>query len=258
MKAFHNDPAVKELYLSRVRAHRMADELIKGTYWKGGKGCAVGCTVHSGDHRAYEKELGVPRILARLEDGIFEKLPNELAMTWPERFLDAIPIGADLSLVWPKFAVWLLIDPKYGVLQFAKQNASKKAIQDVADAYQKAAEGAELKLQPWADLRAAAAYAAASSASAAASAAAYAASASASASSAYAAASSASASAYAAAAAAADAADAAAYSAAADADADASADAYSAAAAASAKRTEWRIAQSEKLLELLAQAKEKA
>lgn len=29
--AYHNDPAVKEKYLSRVRKHREADELIKGT-----------------------------------------------------------------------------------------------------------------------------------------------------------------------------------------------------------------------------------
>lgn len=108
MRAFHNDQAIKDKYLARIRAHRAADEIIKGSYWEGGKGCAVGCTIHSSEHSSYESELGIPQIIARLEDRIFENLPNDLAMTWPERFLDAIPIGKDLSRVWPKFAIFLL------------------------------------------------------------------------------------------------------------------------------------------------------
>lgn len=64
LRSFHGDPAVKEKYLGRVRAHAAADELIHGVYWEGGKGCAVGCTVHSGDHTAYEVELGLPEWLA--------------------------------------------------------------------------------------------------------------------------------------------------------------------------------------------------
>ena len=104
MQAFLGKASVKREYLSRVRKHRKADELIHGTYWEHGKGCAVGCTVHSGNHGDYETQLGIPRILARLEDGIFESLSNGKAQEWPERFLSAIKPGADLSLVWPKFA----------------------------------------------------------------------------------------------------------------------------------------------------------
>src|SRR3990167_744097 len=115
MNSFHSDPKIKEKYLSRVQAHAAADEIIKGKYWVEGKGCAVGCTVHSSDHSAYESELGIPRILARLEDGIFEALPNELAMTWPARFLESVPVGADLSMIWPKFVIWMLTDSEFGV-----------------------------------------------------------------------------------------------------------------------------------------------
>ncbi len=46
LRAFHNNPKVKSKYLARVKAHEKADEIIKGTYWQGGKGCAVGCTIH--------------------------------------------------------------------------------------------------------------------------------------------------------------------------------------------------------------------
>ena len=134
LRAFHGDPEIKEKYLARIRAHAAADEIVHGIYWQNGKGCAVGCTVHSNKHSAYETELGIPRILAKIEDNIFESLSNGRAKLWPEQFLEAPRVGADLSMVWPQFAVWLLIDPQYGVIQFSK---SKKAIQNVADAYQK-------------------------------------------------------------------------------------------------------------------------
>ena len=155
MQAFLGKASVKRKYLSRVRKHRKADELIHGTYWEKGKGCAVGCTVHSGNHGDYETQLGIPRILARLEDGIFESLSNGKAQEWPERFLSAIKPGADLSLVWPKFAVWMLVDAKCGVLQFARNEITKKAIQDVADAYQGVANGNTDNVD-WGKLRAAA------------------------------------------------------------------------------------------------------
>ena len=98
--AFHGNPEIKEKYLARVAAHRAADELVQGFgYWQADhaghfKGCAVGCTLHSSDHAAYEVELGIPQILARIEDGIFERLPAKRAKTWPEEFLKAAEVGA--------------------------------------------------------------------------------------------------------------------------------------------------------------------
>ena len=155
MLSYHNDQSIKDFYLARVRAHAEADELIHGVYWQDGTGCAVGCTVHSGSHAAYEKELGIPRLLARLEDGIFEGMANGRSKQWPEQFLSAITVGRDLSLVWPRFAVWLMTDARWGMLQYAKNKASKKAIQDVADAYQSVVNG-EKKEIDWYTLRSAA------------------------------------------------------------------------------------------------------
>ena len=210
MNSFHSDPKIKEKYLSRVRAHAAADEIIKGKYWVEGKGCAVGCTVHSSDHSAYESELGIPRILARLEDGIFEALRNELAMTWPARFLESVPVGADLSMIWPKFVIWMLTDSEFGVIRFAKKEKTKESILKVAELYKKKVNGEEVAVEDWkAAASAPSAYADADDAD-----------------DAYAAASADAAAAY----------------------------AY-AAAAASAARKKCRIAQSEKLLELLREAK---
>lgn len=112
-----------------------------GCYWDDSKGCAVGCTLHSPNHGAYETELGIPRVLAHLEDVIFERLPVAKARTWPGRLLEAPEVGANLSLVWPRFAVWLLTDKDAGVLRFAKKVTTKKAIQYVADLWQRVVDG---------------------------------------------------------------------------------------------------------------------
>ena len=108
MKAFHNDPKLKEFYISRVRHHRELDNLVQGSGWDNGKGCAIGCTLENYDHNQYEKELGVPEWLARLEDTIFEGLPKKEAMLWPERFLSAVRVGDDLERVKTPFLIYIL------------------------------------------------------------------------------------------------------------------------------------------------------
>ena len=166
MKAFHNDPKIKETYLARVRAHREADQIIQSYgYWNEGKGCAVGCTLHSDNHAAYETELGIPQVLARLEDGIFEGVSVERSKSWPEDFLAAIPVGADLSLVWPKFAIWLLTDPDHGVIRFSK---TPQVVEKVAILYSRLIAGDQPTHAEWSAAYAAAAYAAADAARAAA------------------------------------------------------------------------------------------
>ena len=112
MKAYHNDPQIKADIIAQLEDHRAADQLIKGQYWEDGKGCAVGCTLHSGNFAEYEPRFGIPQMLARLEDCIFEGLPNDEAMEWPVRFMAAIEPGADLSLIGWKLLHWLLTDEK--------------------------------------------------------------------------------------------------------------------------------------------------
>jgi hypothetical protein len=193
--AFNGDPKTKEKYVARVKKHYDADEIIQGTYWENGKGCAVGCTMERNNtgtpiHQRMENEIGVPRMVARLEDRIFEGLTNGDAKKFPLRFLKAINPGADLSMVAPKFFVWLLTNPTDGIIKFAREDG-KKAIQAVADLYKEKIAGKTITEVQWrsadAAADAAAAYAAAAYAADAADAAAYAADAAADAAAAYAA-----------------------------------------------------------------------
>ena len=120
MRAYRMHEAVtKDAFVEVMQAHRKADRIVQGTYWENGRGCAVGCGLHTvraltgldlkhSDHAALAAQVGVPEVLERLQDQIFEGLPVELAGEWPLRFARAIPDGADLSGVWPKFAVAIL------------------------------------------------------------------------------------------------------------------------------------------------------
>jgi hypothetical protein len=88
-----------------MRAHIEADDLIRGTGWDGEKGCAVGCTFNAYKHHRGPVEIGVPEWLMRLTDAIFEGVSKERSTLWPEEFLAAIPVGADLEPVQWRLAI---------------------------------------------------------------------------------------------------------------------------------------------------------
>lgn len=136
MLAYHNDPKIRARYIARVKRHQKADAIVQRYgYWKDGKGCAVGCTLHSDDHGQYPVELGIPEELAHLEDYFFEQLPVKAARQWPLRFLSAAKTGADLSRVYDQWTVWNLTDPEHGVLRLVSNDFPEvqRVVQAVAD-----------------------------------------------------------------------------------------------------------------------------
>jgi len=148
MLTFHGKQDLKDQRIAQVRAHRLADQLVKGVYWEDGKGCAVGCTIHSGRHQDYETELGIPVELAYFEDRIFESLLNGQAMMWPERFLQAIPVGVDLRAthINKRFVLALLTDKTRGLLPRIKDAKAKQIGEEIADALRKAIKGEAIDL----------------------------------------------------------------------------------------------------------------
>ena len=85
-------------------------------------GCPVPCqgthTATDGDpdrnlddhHRLWHILHGVPAPLSFLEDVVFSNLPLKLAAEWPERFVRAIPVGADLAPTADRWLIWLLTE----------------------------------------------------------------------------------------------------------------------------------------------------
>ncbi len=142
---------LKKDFVREVGKHRKADMLVQGTYgsenghWKG---CAVACSLRSlailnkeelvneyNQHVQYETKLGLPEWLARLEDTIFEGLPKEDAMKWPEQFAKAIPVGVNLEPVKWKITIFILKENIERVLTLKIEDSLKeqvvKAIQGV-------------------------------------------------------------------------------------------------------------------------------
>ena len=149
--SFLGDKSIKDAKIADLKQHEKLDNMIHNNYFnsKEKKGCAVTCTIFSpaefstgkvdtrNIHKRFETVLGIPRMLARLEDRIFEGLPVAESKKWPLSFIKAIPVGVDLSKVWRNFIVWLLIDDTCGVIKFAENEDSRKAIQNVAAAFER-------------------------------------------------------------------------------------------------------------------------
>lgn len=157
MPSYHGDPKIKAKYLARVAEHLRLDQLVPGATGQGGKGCSVYCTFDVYDHSRGPVEIGVPIELMRLNDSIFEALARngEDWRTWPTRFLSAIPEGRDLSLVWPRFALWMLrgLPPQ-------KRPDVKAAVEGASALYAEWIGGSNPSVERWRKARAAAADAA--------------------------------------------------------------------------------------------------
>lgn len=138
MLAYHSNTKLKTQTVTAMKADIKAERLVGGHYWNGKNGCFVGCVIRGDEHSKFEDILGIPQTLARLGDGIFEGLSEpKLRQKFVIDFLSAIPIGADLSIVFYKFIYWLLVDKKDGILQYAKIHRTKNLILKVADLYKK-------------------------------------------------------------------------------------------------------------------------
>lgn len=150
MQAYLNNPELKQQVIAGLQAHYEADEIIKGTYWQNGKGCAVGCILHDLNpgkspemYARFEIELGIPQIVARLIDKIFEGLPNEEAKEFPLKYMSAIPVGTDLSLVWPHLAIFLLDEAE----RFHKTDENRSTGLAVKSIYNQILKGEPLSIK---------------------------------------------------------------------------------------------------------------
>ena len=116
MLTFENDSSQKKIILEQLQTHYDADEIVKGHYWQAGKGCAVGCILHSSNHSEFEERFNIPEWFARLIDEIFEGLPNEEAKEFPINVWKAIPEGKNLDKVRWKFNSFLMDEVRETVL----------------------------------------------------------------------------------------------------------------------------------------------
>ena len=90
----------------QVAAHVAADSIAQGSYWDEGskRGCFIGCLAHSNDPEINEQTYGLPVMLQRIAESIFESLPEDEAKAFFAALPDAVGCdGKDLSKVGWQF-----------------------------------------------------------------------------------------------------------------------------------------------------------
>ena len=145
MKSFNGEVALKEDLIDEMKKHQEADDLIKGTYSEmSGKflGCAIGCSVQSlitrrgvsikhDDHKALGDAIGSPEWLMRLQDTLFENLPEKESKEFPVKFYQAMPVGVDLEPVKWRFCAFIL---KENIERVLALDIDEKLKEQVVDA----------------------------------------------------------------------------------------------------------------------------
>ena len=111
MLTFHNDPVQKIKYKTLYSDARESGHMMRGDYFNSHtqKGCLIGLATHGSYHEEFANESGIPEWLLRLAETCFEGLPEETFQEFPEKLMDAIPIGishADLEIIKHKIAVF--------------------------------------------------------------------------------------------------------------------------------------------------------
>jgi hypothetical protein len=174
--AWHGDPALKAEAVAAMTAHRAADEFVQGSYVDtdpgtaaGYRGCFHGCLTvdrlaaeagvpvvqfierragHTAWHREGERLWGIPEVVGHVLDWAFEEVlqPGAFAVAATE----AIPVGADLSLVLSRWMLDILDDPNHGVWIFTEvRSCSRAAVEAVAALYRRRLAGDEPDAEDW-------------------------------------------------------------------------------------------------------------
>ena len=125
MLTYLNDPTLKQTFVRRMDDHIALDQVIQGTGYSNGRGCAVGCTYNEYDYSLGPSRLGFTEWYEKLRDKIFEGLPAAEAPAFALASLSEVPVGVDLEQVRVPF----LIDTLKRCLAHA--GGSTKAVQGV-------------------------------------------------------------------------------------------------------------------------------
>ena len=99
-----------------VNQHIAADSVIQGKYWnpETHKGCFIGCLAHDDDPAINESRYGIPLMVQRVAESIFEGLPGDEAKAFFAAFPDVVACdGKDLTRVgWQFLAAEMRSLPK--------------------------------------------------------------------------------------------------------------------------------------------------
>jgi len=162
-RAFYGDEALKKSVIDRVREHAAADRIrafgnTSPVFDAESGACSlIGAALHGIDLDRYEGTYGIPAHVALLEEFVHTFISEEVTAEdgstyyslrgatgeYPLQWLDAIPPGADLQSVTPRFLHGFLIDLIDAPLPFGGAVADdiKPAVRSLAALHAREAAG---------------------------------------------------------------------------------------------------------------------
>lgn len=174
-RAFYGDAALRDEVVARVRGHIEADRIL--SYGSNGplgepaqqKYSLMAAALESTDLPRYEGTLGVPAPAGRLAEVVHSLMMQGIdvdgdrqyhlrapSSAWPLDWLQAIPLGADLQSLTPRFIAWFLRDLIAGPYLYGLQATPEAAAaaEQVARLHARAASGDAPTAEEWKSVRA--------------------------------------------------------------------------------------------------------
>jgi hypothetical protein len=157
--AWHNQPDLKAAAVAEMRAHRASGTLVRRRDNPVQGGFHVSLTARRLGHdggtavrwlEETERLWGIPQIVGGLLDRCFEKVPAAEAADFAVAAVEAIPIGADLDQVPPRWILDVLADNENGVLaQVAAGSPQHAAIERVVTLLRRKLAGESIPAGEW-------------------------------------------------------------------------------------------------------------
>src|SRR5450756_39182 len=143
MQTFHNDPAIKQEFLSRLSSHSAAGGILNAAnVWKDGKGSPAACMVGAIDLALWQQRTGMPKSVGIALDVAASLLEApEQAARFTLDWVEAVPVGEDLASIGPALLDWFLTDDRHGLQSHAKEAGVRAMIAHVAGLHRRAAGG---------------------------------------------------------------------------------------------------------------------
>ena len=150
--AFHGDPAIRaEMKARLARAGAEGTLLVGPTAWDGRQGTMAGLLGEGeGDGKAFAAATGIPAGVGDLFDLLLQSVGRTpaTAAAIAQGWIDALPVGADTSVLPGLIVLRMLTDPAFGDLDAVRH--------DVVRLHERVARGLRTERKDWAAVRAAA------------------------------------------------------------------------------------------------------
>lgn len=113
--SYHDNETTKAEHVMLAMFHRESDRLRSGSYGDAvaGTGCSVGCLamdrgLRRDDHAGLAAAVGLPEWFVRLQDSVFEGLPDFAKADWHVALAEAVPVGLDLQPAYHRICARIL------------------------------------------------------------------------------------------------------------------------------------------------------